>query len=207
MNSKWLNVNKVILDSKLELTLFCLVWGKGDWTALILMQKVANYGFSIFSLLSKDKVGPSLQSRRIFFDILQIAVNTVQWNWICRPVRFLMAVMWPYKLLFFLFSFYFQTSSNGYSRPYRSRILGSLKIVSMLKTRKVFNWSCTDLLSSKETLQLAMCRVKSGEWVNSSKRGGMDGVFGWLAGHSCPSRLVQIPDCPRHSHQSNFNQS
>ena len=25
--------------------------------------------------------------------------------------------------------------------------------------------------------------------------------------HSCPSRLVQIPDCPRRSHQSNFNQT
>ena len=34
--------------------------------------------------------------------------------------------------------------------------------------------------------------------------------LGWpdtLGTHSCPSRLVQIPDCPRHSHQSNFNQS
>ena len=62
-------------------------------------------------------------------------------------------------------------------------------------------------LETEEVSQYLASMVMMKEKKQGAGAGAEAGYEGEAAagGHSCPSRLVQIPDCPRHSHQSNFN--
>ena len=75
------------LDSRISWTL--LLWQKSSWS-----ENLA------FSVTKQDRVGPSLLSRNHFFYILQLAVHTVQRNWISRLGKYLMVLAyvglcWP----------------------------------------------------------------------------------------------------------------
>ena len=55
-------------------------------------KKVADLKIYLFSATKQDRVGPSLQSRRVCLH-LQLSVQTGQWNWICRLGRYFMSVV------------------------------------------------------------------------------------------------------------------
>ena len=70
-------------------------------------RKVADLKIYLFSATKQDRVGPSLQSRNSFLH-LQLAIQTVQLNWICRLGRYFMIIgfqktsIWPYGSLWYV---------------------------------------------------------------------------------------------------------
>ena len=59
-------------------------------------KQVAVLGIYLFSATKQDKVGPSLQLCCLH---IQIAVHTLQRNWIFRLVRYLMVNTRPFKCI------------------------------------------------------------------------------------------------------------